>query len=148
MDEARARELLQRERERIETELRGVQASEGDELSNDDDELGDLATDTFQAELDETRRDGIHSDQAPGRRHLGYGRACEWDHDRRPAITPHLQDVACAEIMDSRDGAYFRPALVTNGKADKVGVIKLLLFQIGRQASDEFAYRGRILEAE
>jgi DnaK suppressor protein len=60
MEEARARELLQAERDRIEGLLRSAQAGPaGEELSDDDDEQADLATDTFQAELDETRRDDL-----------------------------------------------------------------------------------------
>src|SRR3954447_12951123 len=59
MDEQRARELLQRERERIEAGLRHAQAVPGGELSDDDDEYGDLASDPSQAELDESRRDEL-----------------------------------------------------------------------------------------
>jgi DnaK suppressor protein len=61
MDEARARELLQAERTRIEAALRSAQTGPAtEELSDDDDHLGDLATDTYQAELDETRRDELN----------------------------------------------------------------------------------------
>jgi RNA polymerase-binding transcription factor len=61
MDQARARELLQAERARIEAQLRSAQAGPaGEELSDDDDEQADLATDTYQAELDETRRDELN----------------------------------------------------------------------------------------
>jgi DnaK suppressor protein len=60
MEEARARELLETERARIEAALRSAQAGPaGEELSDDDDEQADLATDTYQAELDETRRDEL-----------------------------------------------------------------------------------------
>src|SRR5204863_13095 len=51
--------LLERERARIEAALRAAQNAPSDELSDDDDELGDLGTDTFQAELDEGRRDEL-----------------------------------------------------------------------------------------
>ena len=61
MDEARARELLQAERTRIEAALRSAQADPaGEELSDDDDEQADQATDTYQAEFDETRRDDLN----------------------------------------------------------------------------------------
>src|SRR6059058_4499995 len=59
METDRARELLQRERARIEAALQSAQAAPADELSDDDDELGDLASETYQAELDETRRDDL-----------------------------------------------------------------------------------------
>jgi DnaK suppressor protein len=59
VDENRARELLRGERERIEAALRGTQNVVDDELSHDDDELGDLASETFQAEFDEGRREDL-----------------------------------------------------------------------------------------
>jgi DnaK suppressor protein len=52
MDEACARELLQAERDRVEAALRAARPDRSDELSDDDDELGDRASETFQAELD------------------------------------------------------------------------------------------------
>jgi DnaK suppressor protein len=59
MDQERARELLRQERARIEAALRSAQPAGSDELSDDDDEYADLATDTYQAEFDESRRDEL-----------------------------------------------------------------------------------------
>jgi DnaK suppressor protein len=56
MDDERARELLRAERSRIERALLTAQPEPGDELSDDDDELADRASDTYQAELDESQR--------------------------------------------------------------------------------------------
>jgi DnaK suppressor protein len=64
MDEARARELLQGERARIERALGAVQPQPSDELSDDDDEYADQATDTFQSELDEGRREDLEQQLA------------------------------------------------------------------------------------
>jgi DnaK suppressor protein len=61
MEEARARELLQRERTRIEAALRAARRDPSDELSDDDDEYADLASDTFQAELDESLSDDLQT---------------------------------------------------------------------------------------
>jgi DnaK suppressor protein len=60
MDDERARELLRRERAEIERALVGARSAPGDEeLSDDDDEVADLATDTYQAELDQGLRDTL-----------------------------------------------------------------------------------------
>jgi DnaK suppressor protein len=53
MDPERARQLLQRERERIETELRGLRADRGDgELSGLDQHNADAGTELFDNERD------------------------------------------------------------------------------------------------
>jgi DnaK suppressor protein len=56
MDEARARELLDRERARIERSLRAYQEREGaDELTHVDQHLADYGTETFDEELSQGR---------------------------------------------------------------------------------------------
>jgi DnaK suppressor protein len=52
MDQDRARELLQAERDRIERALRGTRPEDDGELS-DQENPANLATDTYQAEYDE-----------------------------------------------------------------------------------------------
>jgi DnaK suppressor protein len=64
MDDKRARELLERERARIDAALRNARATPSDELSDDDDQLGDLASETYQAELDESQRDALEEQLA------------------------------------------------------------------------------------
>ena len=56
MDGERARELLARERQRIERELRSLSPGSGDELSNVDQHLGDEASELYQEETDQGRR--------------------------------------------------------------------------------------------
>jgi DnaK suppressor protein len=52
IDPARARELLARERERIERELADLSPAAGDELSNLDQHPADEGTETFEEERD------------------------------------------------------------------------------------------------
>jgi DnaK suppressor protein len=56
MDAERARELLARERQRIERELRSLAPATPDELANVDQHLGDEATELYQEESDQGRR--------------------------------------------------------------------------------------------
>ncbi len=57
MDEARARELLAGERERIEEALRSASIEANDELSTT--EMADDASDTYQNEFDQGRIDDL-----------------------------------------------------------------------------------------
>jgi DnaK suppressor protein len=59
MDDQRARELLSQARQRIEQELRGLAGTVSDEESTDD--LADNATDTYQNEYDEGRRETLQA---------------------------------------------------------------------------------------
>jgi DnaK suppressor protein len=62
MDRDRARERLAEERARIESALRAVgQRGANDELSDDDDEIGDHATDLAQGELEEGLDEDLRS---------------------------------------------------------------------------------------
>jgi DnaK suppressor protein len=56
VDAAHARELLARERERIERELRSLSPALGSELSNQDQHLGDEASEPYQEETNQGRR--------------------------------------------------------------------------------------------
>ena len=60
MDAARAQELLDRERERIERELRGFTPQQSEEPSGDD-HLGDQASELYDAELGEGRADDLRA---------------------------------------------------------------------------------------
>ena len=62
MEAERARELLARERERIERELRSLSPAPGDELSNQDQHLGDEASELYQEESDAGRRDHLRQE--------------------------------------------------------------------------------------
>lgn len=57
MEKERAEELLRRERERLEEALRGVAGTEQDELSTQDQHLGDEASELYDDELDEGLRE-------------------------------------------------------------------------------------------
>lgn len=64
VDTERAKELLARERSRIERRL-GVPRSDGsDELTTIDQHLGDQASDLLEAELDEGRADDLRAELA------------------------------------------------------------------------------------
>jgi DnaK suppressor protein len=63
MDSARAKELLARERERIERDLRGLAPTPSDEPTTDE-HTGDQASDTYQAELDEGLSDDLREELA------------------------------------------------------------------------------------
>jgi DnaK suppressor protein len=107
MDQARARELLHAERARIEAALRSAQAGPaGEELSDDDDEQADLATDTYQSELDETRRDELTEqlravERAEQRLESGtYGRSIVSDEpipDERLEVNPAAERTAAEQ---------------------------------------------------
>jgi DnaK suppressor protein len=56
VDAERARELLARERQRVERELRSLSPAPGNELSNQDQHLGDEASELYQEETDQGRR--------------------------------------------------------------------------------------------
>jgi DnaK suppressor protein len=62
MDREHARELLARERERIERDLRGLAPQPGEETTVD--ETGDQGSDTYQAELDEGLSDDLREELA------------------------------------------------------------------------------------
>ncbi len=62
MDAERAGELLARERERVERELRSLSPVPGDELSNQDQHLGDEASELYQEESDAGRRDRLRQE--------------------------------------------------------------------------------------
>jgi DnaK suppressor protein len=62
MDAERARELLARERERIERELRSLSPVPGDELSNQDQHPGDEATELYREESDAGRRERLRQE--------------------------------------------------------------------------------------
>jgi DnaK suppressor protein len=59
VDAERARELLAEERERIERELRSLSPAPGEELSYQDQHLGDEATELYQEESDQGRRERL-----------------------------------------------------------------------------------------
>jgi len=83
MDEQRARELLARERTRIERGLAQLAPTPSDELSDDDQHLGDEASDLYESELDEglseTLRDELRAlERAEARLAAGtYGRSVD-----------------------------------------------------------------------
>lgn len=64
MDEDRARELLRRERERIETALAGQVHAPHTELATDDQHLGDEAAELYEDELATALRDQLTSELA------------------------------------------------------------------------------------
>jgi DnaK suppressor protein len=64
VDEARARELLARERERIERTLADVMPPEDEELSHVDQHAADEGTELFEAELDEGLADQLREELA------------------------------------------------------------------------------------
>ena len=64
MDEARARELLSRQRERIERALADLARSDDDELSHLDQHPADEATDLYDDELDEGLADRLRQELA------------------------------------------------------------------------------------
>jgi len=64
MDPARARELLARERERIERGLRGYVPAQSDEPTATDEHLADQASDLYEAELDEGLSDDLRDELA------------------------------------------------------------------------------------
>jgi DnaK suppressor protein len=64
MDPARARELLARERARIEQGLRGYLPQPSDEPTTTDQHLADQASDLYDAELDEGLSDDLRDDLA------------------------------------------------------------------------------------
>jgi DnaK suppressor protein len=59
MDTERARELLARERERIERELAALSPASNGELSSYDQHLGDEASELYQEESDQGRRERL-----------------------------------------------------------------------------------------
>jgi DnaK suppressor protein len=111
MQTERARELLQRERARLEAALRAARGEPADELSDDDDELGDLASETYQAELDETRREDVESqlravERAERRLAEGtYGRSVE---SGEPIPDERLEVEPTAERTAAEQAAYER----------------------------------------
>ena len=64
MDPVRARELLSRERERIEESIRGLAPSESDEPTATDQHMADQASDLYEAELDEGFSDDLRAELA------------------------------------------------------------------------------------
>jgi DnaK suppressor protein len=64
MHEARARELLARERERIERALADVTPAEDEELSHVDQHVADEGSELFEAELDEGLADQLREELA------------------------------------------------------------------------------------
>lgn len=64
MDPDRARELLARERERIEQGLRGYAPQLSDEPTTTDQHMADQASDLAEAELDEGLSDDLRADLA------------------------------------------------------------------------------------
>jgi DnaK suppressor protein len=64
MDPERARELLRRERERIERSLAERGGRQGDELSSHDQHLADQGTDLYADELDAGLRDQLTEELA------------------------------------------------------------------------------------
>jgi DnaK suppressor protein len=64
MDEDRARELLRRERERIETALAGQVHAPHTELATDDQHLGDEAAELYDDELAAALREQLTSELA------------------------------------------------------------------------------------
>lgn len=65
MDDARARELLARERARAERSLAGLAADgDGDELARVDQHLGDAGSETFERERDEGIADRLRDELA------------------------------------------------------------------------------------
>jgi DnaK suppressor protein len=62
VDAERARELLAKERQRIERELRSLSPAAGNELSNVDQHLGDEATELYQEESDQGRRQRLRQE--------------------------------------------------------------------------------------
>jgi DnaK suppressor protein len=64
VEEARARELLARERERIERALGDVTPPEDEELSHVDQHAADEGTELFEAELDEGLADQLREELA------------------------------------------------------------------------------------
>jgi len=61
MDPDRARELLARERARVEQGLRGYEPSDSDEPTTTDQHLADQASDLAEAQLDEGLSDDLRS---------------------------------------------------------------------------------------
>jgi DnaK suppressor protein len=107
MDPERARELLARERARIEELIAGRQPEQTDELSLTDN--ADLASDTLEAELDEGLADDLHEDldavgRAEARLAAGtYGRSIE---SGAPIPDERLEAIPTAE-RTADEQAYF-----------------------------------------
>ena len=64
MDPDRARELLLRERRRIEEALRRLEPTQSDELTTSDQHLADQATDVYEEERDEGLADDLRAQLA------------------------------------------------------------------------------------
>lgn len=64
MDPARAKELLARERERIEQTLAEIAPTNARELSDQDEHLADYASDLYQAEYEEGLAEQLHGELA------------------------------------------------------------------------------------
>jgi DnaK suppressor protein len=64
MDEARARELLARQRERIERSLGELAKTDDEELSDIDQHPGDTASELYEEELDEGLADQLREELA------------------------------------------------------------------------------------
>lgn len=100
MDADRARELLARERRRVEEALAQLAPDAGDELSNLDQHPADLATEVFEAERDEGLSDGLREEleaieRAERRLEEGtYGISVESD---RPIPDARLEAIPWAE---------------------------------------------------
>ena len=62
MEAQHARELLARERDRIERELRSLSPTANNELSNVDQHLGDEASELYQEESDQGRREHLRQE--------------------------------------------------------------------------------------
>jgi DnaK suppressor protein len=64
MDSNRARELLARERSRVERGLRGYEPGTSDEPTTTDQHMADQASNLYEAELDEGLSDDLRADLA------------------------------------------------------------------------------------
>jgi DnaK suppressor protein len=113
VDPQRARELLARERERVERELAdiGGRAGDEDELSVLDQHLGDFATEMFERERDEGLADDLRDqlaaiERAEQRLEDGtYGRSVE---SGKPIPDERLEAVPAAERTVEEQAAYDR----------------------------------------
>ena len=100
MDEDRARALLRRERERIESTLAGQTHSPDTDLANEDQHLGDEATALYDDELTEGLRDQLLEElgaveRAEQRLEAGtYGRSVE---SGEPIPDERLEAIPTAE---------------------------------------------------
>lgn len=115
MDTAHARELLARERSRIERDLAGLAAGDGEaeELAHVDQHLGDAGTATFERERDEgiaeQLRDQLAAIERAERRLADgtYGRSVE---SGEPIPDARLEAIPWAERTVEEQAAFDRSA--------------------------------------